>query len=123
ADNHHKCSVFKGTVEALTGAGMIRGSAMTFLVLMGASLRAQAPEASFGLTLGSVPEALYAQMPLPKDQGVLVEAVEPHSPAWRGGLRRFDIIMSLDAAAPRQDAKAITEQLKRVKVAKLTIVR
>src|SRR5205085_8917318 len=111
----------QGSVE---GVGMIRSGAFMVVLLLSAGLRAQAPEVPFGLTLGKVPEALYAQMPpLPKDQGVIVEAVEPNSPAWRGGLRRFDIIMSLNSAKTPADVNALADKLKQVKSAKVTVLR
>jgi hypothetical protein len=74
----------------------------------------QTPDAPWGLKLGKVPEVLYAQIPqLPKNQGVLVETVVPQSPAWRGGLRRFDVIVSLDAQ-PCTDPKILDEKLRRL---------
>ena len=90
------------------------GLALVFLALA-ESLFAQAPDPSLGMKLGKVPEALYAQVPqLPKNQGILVEAVQPNSPAWRGGLRSFDIIVSVDSK-PLADAKTADEKLHQLK--------
>jgi hypothetical protein len=103
---------------------MFRVGVVTVFLLLPASLGAQMPEASLGLTLAKIPEALYAQMPpLAKNHGVLVEAVEPNSPAWRGGLRRYDIIMSLDSAKSPADVNAVAEKLKRAKLPKVTVLR
>jgi hypothetical protein len=84
------------------------------LFLAGAA-NAQTAGPSLGLKLAKVPDALYAQLPdLPKNQGVLVESVKPNSPAWRGGLRPFDIIMSLDSQ-PLADGKAAEKKLRQAK--------
>src|SRR5436309_3222151 len=100
---------------------MIRGGLLLVLFLVPMNLRAQTMDASLGLTLGKVPEALYAQVPpLPKNQGVLVEAVEPNSPAWRGGLRRFDIILATETANSQPEPEAVADHLKRGKVSRLT---
>jgi C-terminal processing protease CtpA/Prc len=94
---------------------MARPGLWSIFFLLSAGLSAQPPDPSFGLKLGKVPEILYAQVPLlPKDQGILVEAVEPHSPAWRGGLRKFDVIVSLDAK-PAADAKGLDDKLQHAK--------
>jgi hypothetical protein len=53
-----------------------------------------------GARLGPVPEVLYAQMPaLPRGQGVVVEDVESSSVLARAGLRRLDILLTLDRKA------------------------
>jgi hypothetical protein len=90
---------------------MVRTSLSFVFLFVAGSLFAQTPEPSFGLKLGKVPEAVYAQVPqLPKSQGILVEAVQPNSPAWRGGLRPFDVIVSMDTK-PLADYKAVDEKL------------
>src|SRR5438270_6277829 len=86
------------------------GLSLAFLILA-SGLRAQAPEVPFGLKLGKVPEVVYAQVPqLSNNQGILVEAAEPDSPAWRGGLRPFDVIVALDAQ-PLADSRGVVEKL------------
>jgi hypothetical protein len=93
------------------------------LLLVSTSLLAQTGDASFGLKLAKVPEAVYAQVPqLPKKQGFLVEAVQPGSPAWRGGLRPFDVIVSVDTK-PLADSKAVDENLRQLKPAWVTLFR
>jgi hypothetical protein len=37
--------------------------------------------------------ALQAQLKLPKDQGIVVENVEPHSPAMKAGIQQYDILL------------------------------
>jgi hypothetical protein len=77
---------------------------------------------SLGLKLVRVPDALQAQVPLlPKNQGILVESVAPKSLAWRGGLRRFDVIVAIDAK-PVADAEAL-EKLPPGQTAQLSIFR
>src|SRR5437588_484644 len=106
------------------GDRMFRAGLVTLLCFLPGTLWAQVPETALGLTLTRIPEVLYAQMPpLGKNQGVLVEAVEPNSPAWRGGLRRYDIIMSLNSAKTPADVNALADKLKQVKSAKVTVLR
>src|SRR5438552_15762381 len=94
---------------------MVRISMSLVLLLISTRLLAQSSETSFGLKLAKVPEAVYAQVPqLPKNQGILVEAVRPNSPAWRGGLRPFDVIVSVDTK-PLADSTAVDEKLHQLK--------
>lgn len=78
------------------------------------------------LKLGQVPEVLYSQVPeLPKSQGALVEGIEEDSPAFRGGLRKHDIVVKFDNA-PIENAKAMLEKLAQMKpgeIAELTLFR
>src|SRR5579863_7311232 len=102
---------------------MARFGLFTLLLLLPANVLAQTPDSSFGLKLGRVPEPLLAHLPaLPKTQAVMAEAVEPNSPAWRGGLRRFDVIVSLDDQPPAEP-KAAEEKLKRGGGARVTLFR
>jgi hypothetical protein len=100
--------------------------AVLVLLLAPAGLAAQTPVAPLGLKVGKVPDSLYAQLPqLPKDQCCLVEDVESESRAARVGLRRFDIIVSLDKKTVA-DARSLEEQLSRLKKgqkALLSVVR
>ncbi len=103
---------------------MFRVGIMGLIVCLAPNLWAQTPETSLGLTLAKIPDVVYAQMPpLSRDQGVLVEAVEPNSPAWRVGLRRYDIITSLDSAKTPADVNVVVDKLKRVKSTKVTVLR
>jgi hypothetical protein len=53
-------------------------------------------ETFYGLRLATVPEVLYSQLPkLPRGQGVLVEQVQPNSPASHAGLKLYDIVLSV----------------------------
>ena len=102
---------------------MARFGLFTLLLLLPANLVAQAPDSSFGLKLGRVPEPLLAHLPaLPKSHAVMAEAVEPNSPAWRGGIRRFDVIVSLDDQPPA-DPKAAEEKIRRDAGARVTLFR
>jgi hypothetical protein len=93
---------------------MVRIGTWVFFLLP-AGLFAQNPD--LGLALGKVPAALYAQLPnLPPNQGILVEALTHQAPAWRGGLRPFDVIVAL-GAKPVTDAKSFGEQLRHLKQA------
>ena len=49
-----------------------------------------------GATISSLPDILVSQMPINSDEGVLVEFVVPDSPAAKAGLKRFDVVHSLD---------------------------
>src|SRR2546423_7683132 len=98
---------------------------LVFLAVPG-SLLAQTADPSLGLKLGKVPDAVYAQVPqLPKNQGILVEAVEPNSPAWRGGLRPFDVIVSVDSKplAGSKEADDKLDQLRSGQSAWVTLFR
>jgi hypothetical protein len=82
-----------------------------FLLLVPAHAGAQTTATPYGLKLGKVPDAVYAHVPqLPKNQGVLVEEVAPNSPAWRRGLRPFDVIVSVDAK-PQADPEVVGKKL------------
>jgi serine protease DegS len=57
--------------------------------------------ATFGMSVAAIPEALHAQLPdLPSGAGTVVH-VEPKGPAGRAGLRRYDVVVSIDGKAPR----------------------
>jgi len=83
------------------------GALVLALLLAPSSLFAQEPA---GFKLAKVPDAVYAQFPqLPSHHGILIEVLDPQSPAHRGGLRRFDIVLSihtkaLDARLPAEFA-------------------
>jgi len=49
-----------------------------------------------GATITALPEILVSQMPINADEGVLVEFIVPDSPADKAGLKRFDVLHSLD---------------------------
>jgi hypothetical protein len=55
-----------------------------------------------GIHLGPVPEVLYAQLPtLPRGRGVVVEDVKNDCPLAQRGVRKHDILLSLDGTALR----------------------
>jgi membrane-associated protease RseP (regulator of RpoE activity) len=49
-----------------------------------------------GVACEPMPEALRAQLGLPKGQGVLVQDVVEGSPAAQAGLKRYDVVLALD---------------------------
>lgn len=49
-----------------------------------------------GVGVEPVPQAVREHVKLPKDVGLMVESVEPDSPAARADLRRYDILEKLD---------------------------
>jgi C-terminal processing protease CtpA/Prc len=53
--------------------------------------------AALGLRLTPIPDLLYEHLPrLKRGEGVVVEHVQPGSPAARAGLRRHDVLLSCD---------------------------
>ncbi len=60
------------------------------------------PTSVIGLHLAKVPESLHAHLPkLAAGEGLLVDKVASGSPAERHGLKRHDILVSLDGTALR----------------------
>lgn len=49
-----------------------------------------------GLTIGMIPEILISQMPIKENEGVLVQYVVPDSPAGKIGLKRYDVLHSIN---------------------------
>ncbi|MBI3409445.1 MAG: PDZ domain-containing protein [Planctomycetes bacterium] len=82
--------------------------------------------ASLGLKLAPVPEALYAQMPeLPNGKGILIDKIDSEHAAFRGGLRRHDIVTRA-AGKPVQDSTELLHNLGRVQagqILELTLFR
>ncbi len=52
-------------------------------------------ERSSGISLVPVDDALRSHLKLPKDQGLLVTAIDPHSPAAQAGLHQNDVLLKL----------------------------
>ena len=52
----------------------------------------------------AVEQALRSQLQLPENQGLIVMDVDRSGPAARAGLRKFDIILTFDGAAPADQA-------------------
>lgn len=50
----------------------------------------------FGVAVENIPPAIARQLKLKEDQGLMVVAVLPQSPAERAGLRRDDLLIELD---------------------------
>src|SRR5262245_49646482 len=97
------------------------------LVLLGLPLShalADSPAPILGLDLGKIPEALYAQLPkVPSGHGLLVEKVAVGSAGERLGIRRYDILLSVDGA-DLKDAEHFARMLFAVgKGSKLTLLR
>ena len=49
-----------------------------------------------GLTIGMLPEILVNQMPIDENEGVLIQYVVPDSPADKIGLKRYDVLHSIN---------------------------
>jgi LysM repeat protein len=64
--------------------------------------------------------ALQSQLKLPKDQGLLVEALQPESPAAKAGLQQYDILLKGNDK-PLTDVVDLVQLIHQVKVGKLTL--
>jgi serine protease Do len=64
--------------------------------------------------------ALQAQLTLPKDQGLLVEALQPESPAVKAGLRQYDILLKGNDK-PLTGVHDLMQLIGQVKDGKLTL--
>src|SRR5262245_61282390 len=98
--------------------------AAVLLALTAVPVFADPPSEVVGLSLTPIPEAVYAQLPrLTAGQGLLIDKVATGSPAERFGLRRHDIILSLNGAA-LNDADQFTRLLyAQAENAKLGVLR
>jgi hypothetical protein len=66
-----------------------------------------------------VPNAtLAAQLDLPKDQGLVVETVQPDSPAAKAGVKEHDILLEVDGKAVPSDLAKAVRLLQEVKADK-----
>ena len=77
-----------------------------------------------GTTFAPVPDALREQIDLPEGVGLLVDAVEPGSPAAAAGLKRFDILTRFnDQIVCNADQLATLLRLRKPGPVPLTILR
>ena len=77
-----------------------------------------------GTTFAPVPDALREQIDLPEGVGLLVDAVEPGSPAAAAGLKRFDILTRFnDQIVCNADQLATLLKLRKPGPVPLTILR
>ena len=77
-----------------------------------------------GTTFAPVPDALREQIDLPEGVGLLVDAVEPGSPAAAAGLKRFDILTRFnDQIVCNADQLATLLKLRKPGAVPLTILR
>ncbi len=63
--------------------------------------------------------ALQAQLKLPKDQGLVVEALQPGSPAAKGGIQQYDILLKANDK-PLSGLHDLQQLINQVKGGKLT---
>jgi hypothetical protein len=84
-------------------------------------LGAVAKQSKYWLGLQASPPspALQAQLKLPKDQGLLVEALQPESPAAKAGLQQYDILLKGNGK-PVANLGDLVNLLDQVKDGKLT---
>lgn len=102
----------------LLGLGQLPAHAQTNKVVIKPSIS--------GLTLGPVPDVVYAQTPdLPMGMGVLVENVATDSAGFRGGLRKHDILVTF-AGKPLGNAVSAHEKFAKIEagqIVQLTLFR
>ena len=70
----------------------------------------RAQEYWIGVRCFDLPDVVRAQLAIADDQGVLVDDVVPDSPAEKAGLRRFDVLLSIEGQTletPRAVAEAV----------------
>ncbi len=73
-----------------------------------------------GLFASRPSPALQAQLKLPKDQGLLVEALQPNSPAAKAGVQPYDILLKGNDK-PLTDLHDLMQLVDQVKDGKLTL--
>jgi hypothetical protein len=76
---------------------MLLAGALVPMVMLRAAPPADSVMTIGGARLGPVPEVLYTHLPsLPRGQGAVVEALTRNSTLAQAGLRRYDIVLTLD---------------------------
>ncbi len=73
-----------------------------------------------GLFTTSPSPALQSQLKLPKDQGLLVEGLQPDSPAVKAGLQQYDILLKGNDK-PLNSIQDLVQLIDQVKEGKLTL--
>lgn len=73
-----------------------------------------ASKPALGVTISAVPPVLRTQLSIPEGEGVVVEEVLPDTPAARLGLRRHDVILSVNGT-PVSGAPQIRSAIEAVK--------
>jgi membrane-associated protease RseP (regulator of RpoE activity) len=91
------------------GAGLLE-----FDRLPGGRFLPRAPRPALGVTVSEVPPVLRTQLSVGEGEGVVVEEVLPDTPAARLGLRRHDVILSVNGI-PVSSAAGIRSALGAVK--------
>ncbi len=81
-------------------ANVLKGLAITLLLIYSSSAFADdlKRQGSFGVKVVPVPDAIRAQLRLPANQGVLVEAVSSNGSAQAAGIEAHDIILKVNDA-------------------------
>ena len=74
----------------------------------------RAPKPVLGVTISAVPPVLRTQLSVKEGEGVVVEEVLPDTPAARLGLKRHDVILSVNGA-PVEGARAVRSAVEAVK--------
>jgi hypothetical protein len=73
-----------------------------------------------GVMVSRPAPAMQAQLKLPKDQGLLVESVQPKSPAAKAGIQQYDVLLKANDK-PLGDLRDLMKLIKQVKEGKLTL--
>ncbi|MGO9114601.1 MAG: S1C family serine protease [Thermoguttaceae bacterium] len=73
-----------------------------------------------GMFASRISPALQSQLRLPKDQGLLVEALQPESPAVKAGLQQYDILLKGNDK-PLTDRSDLLQLIDQVKDGTLTL--
>ena len=124
ADGPLTIVVGSGQVEAATGAA----PAGSTLVVETGPTRGQGelipatPPSEYwlGLFATNPSPALQSQLKLPKDQGLLVEGLQPDSPAAKAGIQQYDILLKGNDK-PLNSIQDLMQVIDHVKDGKLTL--
>lgn len=72
------------------------------LLQQGLAPQTQPSKFWIGLNVSPVPAILVSQLPIEENEGVLVEFVAPNSPAEKAGLKRYDVLISINGEKTNQ---------------------
>jgi hypothetical protein len=76
---------------------------------------AQVGEGRLGVFAQKPSATLVEQLDLPRGQGVVIERVQPDSPADKAGLKAHDVLLELNGKTVPDDAQALARQVHEIK--------